>query len=295
MLIRFLPLLLLAFSLACISGVTGSGDDSDDDRGNAGAAIIVVTVTPGPETNALADFPGQLSPPPATRSPVPMRTPESRTGEEANDVVPEPTEAPDDSEDGDEALVEPPEAPTDEEPTATLEPMATEPSGQQATATPVPATATLIPTSTPVPAAATAVQPAPTGLSAVEGSLLSAHNDIRATAGLAAFSADPTLMTIARQRAQTMANTQAFSHYNPDGTTVFNMMNAYGHPYSDGRENIHYNYGMGADSSWQAAMTGFLNSWEHNQNIHQPHFRKIGVAVAQGSNGYFYYAVVFSD
>ncbi len=92
-----------------------------------------------------------------------------------------------------------------------------------------------------------------------------------------------------------MAQSGTFSHYNPDGTTVFDMMNALGYQYTDGAENIHYNYGYDDATSVQVAMTSYLNSAPHRANILKPTLRRIGIGIAHASNGWVYYSVVFSN
>lgn len=120
------------------------------------------------------------------------------------------------------------------------------------------------------------------------------HNQQRAQNGLASFQLDPTLVAIARQRAQDMAAKAYFSHTSPSGETAFSLMNAAGYDYSLAGENIaRNNYADGQTVS--VAMTGFMGSSAHRANILNGGFRRIGIGMALGNDGMRYFAVVFSD
>ncbi|HEX5368412.1 MAG TPA: CAP domain-containing protein, partial [Dehalococcoidia bacterium] len=135
----------------------------------------------------------------------------------------------------------------------------------------------------------------PVSLSQYEGALLQLHNQARSDNGLQPFVADATLEQIARQRAQTMAQSGSFSHYNPDGTDLFDMMKALGYQYTDAAENIHYNFGYDDAQSVQVAMTAFMNSAPHRANILKADLHRIGIGIAHASDGKVYYAVDFSN
>jgi uncharacterized protein YkwD len=132
-------------------------------------------------------------------------------------------------------------------------------------------------------------------LSSVENSLINAHNEARVNQGLAPLTMNPTLMSIARTRAQYMAQVSSMTHYGPSGATVFTMMNQQSYAYGDGAENIHFNSGFSESQSWQTAMSEYLASPSHRTAIMKPGFRRIGVAVATSASGVRYYSVVFSD
>jgi uncharacterized protein YkwD len=129
-------------------------------------------------------------------------------------------------------------------------------------------------------------------LSSVENSLINAHNEARVNQGLAPLTMNPTLMSIARTRAQYMAQVSSMTHYGPSGATVFTMMNQQSYAYGDGAENIHFNSGFSESQSWQTAMSEYLASPSHRTAIMKPGFRRIGVAVATSASGVRYYSVV---
>ncbi len=124
--------------------------------------------------------------------------------------------------------------------------------------------------------------------------MYSAHNSQRAAAGLGALALDPTLEAIARQRAQDMAANGYFSHTSPSGATAFTLMAQYGYRYGVAGENIARNNYPDSQSA-DTAMSGFMASPSHRENILDGQFRYVGVGVAFGADGMKYFAVEFSD
>jgi uncharacterized protein YkwD len=90
-----------------------------------------------------------------------------------------------------------------------------------------------------------------------------------------------------------MATNGYFSHYSPDGSSVFTLLARAGYPYGIAGENIaRNNY---ADSqSVSVAMSGFMSSPTHRSNLLSASYRYVGVGMALGANGLKYYAVVFA-
>lgn len=239
--------------------------------------VFIATVTPvaQPTTTRLADLPSPTVAARATATATDTATPEPTQAALTAFAADTPTSSP------------PTETPT---PAPTQTPRATETATPTRTPT---STSTSTSTSTPTPVSPTIVPIA--GLSAGETTILIGHNRVRSQKGLPPFQVNATLMAIARQRAKTLASTGVFSHYNPDGTTVFDMMKADGYAYITGAENIHYNYGYPEQQSWQVAMTSWINSPHHYASIINPALGRIGIGIAQGANGYYYYSVVFSN
>jgi uncharacterized protein YkwD len=165
-----------------------------------------------------------------------------------------------------------------------------------ATVTPSPSV-TASATATPTPAASPTPAPTLTGttpLSAREQYLFDAHNAERASRGIAVLALDPALEAIARTRAQVMADNHLFSHYNPDGDNVYDMLDAAGYPWRDATENIHFN-DFSASQADSIAMSEYMASAAHRANILKPGFNRVGVGVATSAAGVHYYSVVFSD
>ncbi|HEY7268723.1 MAG TPA: CAP domain-containing protein [Dehalococcoidia bacterium] len=203
--------------------------------------------------------------------------------------------------------IEPPQAPL--ETTATVAPTDT----PEPTATPEPPTATPEPpTETPVPPTAvpTSAPPRPTArppappppappaapavsLGAMEQQLYQLQNGERVKAGLAGLTLDPTLEAIAQRRAQDMASKNYFAHVSPTGETAFTIMDSYGYKYTIAGENIARNNYPDADAA-STAMTGFMNSPSHRENVLDPRYNRVGVAVVFGPDNMKYFAVIFA-
>ena len=92
-----------------------------------------------------------------------------------------------------------------------------------------------------------------------------------------------------------MAGLNSMTHYNPDGTTAFDMMNNAGYPYTDGAENIAYNYGFSSQRSVEMVMQQWINSPSHYVNIVKGHLVFVGFGMATSGDGTVYYSAVFSD
>ena len=203
------------------------------------------------------------------------------------------------------AMGAPPAAPIDPtatptqtpEPTATPEPPTPTPEPTQTPEppTPVPTRSVPRPTATPRPPAAPAEAPPPpsVALSPMEQLLFTMHNSQRAAAGVGALTLDPTLEAVARQRAQDMAAKNYFSHTSPSGETAFTILAGFGYTYSIAGENIARNNYPDADSA-STAMTGFMNSASHRENVLDGRFNRVGIAVAFGADNMKYFAVVFA-
>ncbi len=119
------------------------------------------------------------------------------------------------------------------------------------------------------------------------------HNQQRAANGVGALQIDPTLVAVARQRAQDMATNNYFAHVSPSGQTAFDIIDAYGYVYALAGENIARN-NYPVSQSVTVAMDGFMNSPGHRANILEGQFTKVGIGVATDGNGMYYFAVVFA-
>ena len=130
-------------------------------------------------------------------------------------------------------------------------------------------------------------------LAPLEQQLYSLHNVERSKAGLGSLTLDPVLEAVARQRAQDMATKNYFAHTSPTGETAFSILGTYGYSYTIAGENIARNNYPDADSA-STAMTGFMQSASHRENVLDARFNRVGVAVAFGADNMKYFAVVFA-
>jgi uncharacterized protein YkwD len=177
------------------------------------------------------------------------------------------------------------------------------------TETPLPPieTATLTPTETPTPTVTPTPSATPTPtmtptpividgivLSQREQQLFASHNQIRVGQGVAPLSLNADLMEIARERARTMAESGVFSHYAPNGDTVYDLLEEAGYPWDDATENIHYN-DVAESGAVSFAMNEYQRSAAHRANIVKPGFHRAGIGFVTSPFGVHYIVVVFTD
>jgi uncharacterized protein YkwD len=126
----------------------------------------------------------------------------------------------------------------------------------------------------------------------MEAAMFSSHNQQRANKGVAPLAIDAQLVDVARQRSQTMANTNCFSH-TACGPTAFELLGGIGYFYQIAGENIARNNYPDAQTV-EVAMNGFIASTGHYNNIVDARYTKVGIGVAFGANGMKYFTVVFA-
>jgi uncharacterized protein YkwD len=146
--------------------------------------------------------------------------------------------------------------------------------------------ATLGPTASPASAAELTVASA-------ETYMISLINRDRARFGLRPMHVDSRLMVIAGRRSADMASRNYFSHVQPDGRDVFDMIQAARiRWYSAGEIIAWNNYPDLADSA-QVANRGWLGSRPHRRIIMSTDYNYLGVGLALGANGRRYWTAVF--
>ncbi len=119
-------------------------------------------------------------------------------------------------------------------------------------------------------------------------------NRERAAQGLVGLQVDPAAMAIARRRAETMAATDVLSHQNPDGSDVFDALNAAGIPWFGAGEVIVWNsYAVAPDSTAQA-VAAWMGSAAHRAILLSSDFNYVGygAAVSPVSGNRYYAGVV---
>lgn len=110
-------------------------------------------------------------------------------------------------------------------------------------------------------------------MSANEKIIFDLLNKARTDAGLPKLSADATLFKVARLKAQDMVKNSYFSHSSPIYGSPFKMMKTYGVSYKVAGENI------AGNPSLQDAVTAWLNSPTHRQNILSNSYNYIGIGI----------------
>jgi uncharacterized protein YkwD len=143
------------------------------------------------------------------------------------------------------------------------------------------------------PATASAVDVASSAtISANESTMVTLLNKDRAAHGLVAVRSDSRLMAIARARSTDMASKGYFSHTQPDGRNIFDILSGDGIAWYAAGENIAWNtYSMSSTTS--AANNQWMNSPGHRAIILSSNYNYVGVGLTQASNGRYYWTAVF--
>ena len=142
-------------------------------------------------------------------------------------------------------------------------------------------------TASQTPAEDTGSEPAGT-VAAWEQEVFSLVNQIREENGLKPFVYNETLAETARAHSQDMIDRNFFDHYNPDGKSPFDRMEANGIRYSMAAENIAAGY-----PSPEAVVEGWMNSDGHRANI-LGGCEELGVGLALGGSYGYYWTQCFA-
>ncbi|MHB0870321.1 MAG: CAP domain-containing protein [Chloroflexota bacterium] len=127
----------------------------------------------------------------------------------------------------------------------------------------------------------------------LEAQLLDLLNGDRLARGIPPLELDARLLDLARQRSNDMAARSYFSHVTPEGTMVFDQMNALGIPYRLAGENLARNH-ESPDVSPQVAHQGFMNSPAHARNDYDPTFNRVGIGMSVTEGGAIYFTELFA-
>ena len=118
-------------------------------------------------------------------------------------------------------------------------------------------------------------------------SVIALANDYRSKNGLEALAQDSFLMAAAQQRARELADSRSFAHTRPNGemwTTVLK-----GHSLAHVAENL----GRGQTSA-SSVIYAWQKSSSHNATLLDAKATKVGVGVAKGNDGQFYFWLIVS-
>ena len=186
--------------------------------------------------------------------------------------------------------------PTTEPATATAVPPSPTPRPELAQAPPAVTSPTETPALPPPPPAAPA-QPFGLDTSPMDAyaqALFDDTNRHRVESGLAPLHVNGYLVGIARIRSHDMADHNYFAHVSPvTGDNAFALMDKYGVPYGWAGENLAKNnypdneaVGVAASALW--------NSPPHRENILNPNYTDMGIALVIDPNGMKYFTVIFT-
>jgi uncharacterized protein YkwD len=157
------------------------------------------------------------------------------------------------------------------------------------------------------PLAATVQQPAPatsaevsaaagpaSTTGAMEAALIAGMNAERGARGLAPFTVDPVLTTIARTRSQQMASEGYFGHVDPRGRRPYvDLLAEHGITYQLAGENLALNNYAAAEAAGRALIS-LMASASHRENILEARFIRVGVGVVTTADGKHYFTTIFT-
>lgn len=126
-----------------------------------------------------------------------------------------------------------------------------------------------------------------------EQAMVDALNVDRTSRGLIRLRADSRLMAIARARSVDMATKGYFSHTQPDGRNVFDILTAQGVTWFSAGEIIALNHSSTLEASVQTANSQWLNSPGHKAIIVSTNFNYFGVGLAVDGAGKKLWTAVF--
>lgn len=165
------------------------------------------------------------------------------------------------------------------------------------------ATPTPAPSATPTPAPS--ATPASTSIYApaidaerlaMAQRVLDLCNQERAAAGVGAlvlegpYPGTPSRMGVATFRSEDMRDRNYFSHTDPEGHSPFWHLTQAGIAYTTAGENIAYGY-----STPDAVMSAWMASTGHRANILNANFGRLGVGIALGGTGRYYWTQIFTN
>ncbi len=126
-------------------------------------------------------------------------------------------------------------------------------------------------------------QPAGVNLSEYEAAILYLINTVRVSNGLGALQPNQSLTDISRTRSSDMLGRNYFSHYTPEGTTVFNIMRGCGIKWSVAGENLAHSKPADIGSP-EAFLDAWMKSPGHAANILKDKYGIIGVGMTDNGD-----------
>jgi len=141
---------------------------------------------------------------------------------------------------------------------------------------------------TPRPLSQPAAKPAPqsTSLSRMEAEVYQGINQIRQKNRLSQFRQNDKLAAVARNYSRRMAEQRFFAHTSPQGDTMVERVRSAGIFYFMLGENLFTSTNIPQPA--QAAITGWMNSPGHRDNILNPVYREMGIGVWKRGNTYYF-------
>lgn len=133
--------------------------------------------------------------------------------------------------------------------------------------------------------------PIPDDMRLVEQATIEAVNRVRRGEGLADLEEDSRLSQIAREHSADMAGRDYFDHASPEGLRAAERVDRAGLTYGRVAENIQMSRGV--EDPVERAISSWLSSPGHRQNLFDPGFSRTGVGVALAADGRIYFTQLF--
>jgi len=114
-------------------------------------------------------------------------------------------------------------------------------------------------------------------------------NRVRIERGLPALQLDARLSGVAATHARDMAQNNFFAHLSRDGRTPFDRLRDGGIQFRYAGENI------AMSPSASTASDALYNSAPHRENMLDPNYRRVGIAVSKRADGELFFVEDFSD
>jgi uncharacterized protein YkwD len=120
-------------------------------------------------------------------------------------------------------------------------------------------------------------------LSEYENAVAALINSYRTSNGVGPVAYDGSVTYVAKLRSQDLLDRDYFSHYTPEGTTVFNLLREEGISFSRAGENLGHARPAGIGSP-EAFLDAWAKSPSHNANMLKTIYAKIGVGMVENGD-----------
>ena len=127
----------------------------------------------------------------------------------------------------------------------------------------------------------------------VKDEIIALTNEVRAKHGVAALSKSDLLMQIAQQRAEESAEMQKTDHTRPDGTDMYTILGEYGLDFL--KVQFNENLATAYDLDAELVVNALAESNGHLQTMTATNKTLIGVGIALGNDGRFYFCQIFTN
>ena len=114
--------------------------------------------------------------------------------------------------------------------------------------------------------------------SVIAAVLVDLANGDRSSQSLGTLTVNPLLVDAAQAKADDMARYSYFAHVSPQGVSPWHWFKEAGYAFDYAGENLAVDFSDSTDVE-----RAWMNSPTHRENIMDPHFTEIGIAIAQGT------------